>query len=66
MKALLVLEDGFCLEGKSVTGPCDAGGELVFNTSMGGFQEILTDPAYAGQMLCLSYPLIGNYGVNKD
>jgi len=66
MKALLVLEDCFSLEGRSVTGPCESGGELVFNTSMGGYQEILTDPAYAGQMLCMSYPLIGNYGINEE
>ena len=66
MKALLVLEDGFSLEGRSVTGPCESGGELIFNTSMGGYQEILTDPAYAGQMLCMSYPLIGNYGINEE
>jgi len=66
MKALLVLEDGFGLEGRSVTGACEAGGECIFNTSMGGYQEILTDPAYAGQMLCMSYPLIGNYGINAE
>ena len=66
MKALLVLEDGFSLEGRSVTGPCESGGELVFNTSMGSYQEIVTDPAYAGQMVCMSYPLIGNYGINEE
>ncbi|MDR2696140.1 MAG: glutamine-hydrolyzing carbamoyl-phosphate synthase small subunit [Deltaproteobacteria bacterium] len=66
MKALLVLEDGFSLEGRSVTGPCEAGGELIFVTSMGGYQELLTDPAHAGQMVCMSYPLIGNYGINEE
>jgi len=66
MNALLVLEDGFSLEGRSVTGPCESGGELVFNTSMCGYQEILTDPVYAGQMVCMSYPLIGNYGISDE
>jgi len=66
MKALLVLEDGFSLEGHSVTGLCETGGEVIFNTSMGGYQEVLTDPAYAGQMVCMSYPLIGNYGINGE
>ena len=66
MKALLVLEDGFSLEGRSVTGPCETGGEIIFTTSMGGYQELLTDPAHAGQMVCMSYPLIGNYGINEE
>jgi len=66
MKALLVLEDGFSLEGQSVTGPCETGGEVIFNTGMGGYQEVLTDPSYAGQMVCMSYPLIGNYGINDE
>jgi carbamoyl-phosphate synthase small subunit len=66
MKALLVLEDGFNLEGHSVTGPCESNGEVIFNTSMSGYQEILTDPSYAGQMVCMSYPLIGNCGVNEE
>ncbi|MDR0239580.1 MAG: glutamine-hydrolyzing carbamoyl-phosphate synthase small subunit [Deltaproteobacteria bacterium] len=66
MKALLVLEDGFSLEGHSVTGPCEAEGEVIFNTGMVGYQELLTDPSYAGQMVCMSYPLIGNCGVNEE
>ena len=66
MKALLVLEDGFSLEGLSVTGPCESGGELIFTTSMGGYQELITDPAHAGHMVCMSYPLIGNYGINAE
>ena len=66
MKALLVLEDGFNLKGQSLAGQCESGGELVFNTSMVGYQEILTDPSHAGQMLCMSYPLIGNYGINEE
>ena len=67
MKALLALEDGFTLEGESFTGPIElTGGEVIFNTAMAGYQELLTDPSYAGQMVCLTYPLIGNYGINPD
>jgi carbamoyl-phosphate synthase small subunit len=66
MKALLVLEDGFALEGRSVNGPCESGGEVIFNTGMTGYQELLTDPSYAGQMVCMSYPLIGNYGITEE
>ncbi len=69
MEALLTLEDGFSLRGHSFTGPIDSqttihGGEVIFNTGMTGYQEILTDPSYCGQMVCLTYPLIGNYGIN--
>ncbi len=66
MKALLVLEDGFNLTGKSFTGPIDGGGEVIFNTGMSGYQELLTDPSYCGQMVCMTYPLIGNYGINHE
>ncbi len=66
MKALLVLEDGFNLTGKSFTGPIENGGEVIFNTGMTGYQELLTDPSYCGQMVCMTYPLIGNYGINTD
>ncbi len=66
MKALLVLEDGFNLTGKSFTGPIDGGGEVIFNTGMTGYQELLTDPSYCGQMVCMTYPLIGNYGINSE
>ncbi len=66
MKALLVLEDGFSLEGVSVNGACAAGGEVIFNTGMSGYQELLTDPSYTGQMVCMTYPLIGNYGITED
>lgn len=67
MKALLALEDGFTLEGESFTGPIElTGGEVIFNTAMAGYQELLTDPSYAGQMVCLTYPLIGNYGINSE
>ena len=67
MKALLALEDGFVLEGESFTGSIElTGGEVIFNTAMAGYQELLTDPSYAGQMVCLTYPLIGNYGINAE
>lgn len=67
MKALLVLEDGFTLQGRSFTGPIDLTcGEVIFNTCMTGYQEVLTDPSYTGQMVCLTYPLIGNYGINDE
>ncbi len=66
MKATLVLEDGFSLVGASFTGNIDGGGEVIFNTSMTGYQELLTDPSYCGQMVCMTYPLIGNYGINAD
>ena len=63
-KALLALEDGTVFRGRSFTGESEATGEIVFNTSMSGYQEILTDPSYCGQMVTMTYPLIGNYGVN--
>ncbi|NOY68398.1 MAG: glutamine-hydrolyzing carbamoyl-phosphate synthase small subunit [Deltaproteobacteria bacterium] len=66
MKAMLALEDGKTFECRSFTGPCDTGGEVVFNTGMAGYQEILTDPSYTGQMVTMTYPLIGNYGINPD
>ena len=66
MKALLALEDGLVLTGRSFTGPGEAGGEVVFNTSMTGYQEILTDPSYAGQIVTMTYTLIGNYGINFE
>ncbi|MDH3347057.1 MAG: glutamine-hydrolyzing carbamoyl-phosphate synthase small subunit [Desulfobulbaceae bacterium] len=65
MKALIGLEDGTVLSGVSFTGPGEAIGEIVFNTSMSGYQEILTDPSYTGQLVTMTYPLIGNYGVNE-
>ncbi|MBA3008624.1 MAG: glutamine-hydrolyzing carbamoyl-phosphate synthase small subunit [Proteobacteria bacterium] len=66
MKALLALEDGRTFACRSFTGQGEARGEVVFNTSMTGYQEILTDPSYAGQMVTMTYPLIGNYGVNPE
>jgi carbamoyl-phosphate synthase small subunit len=63
-RAYLVLEDGTVFEGRSLGAPLEATGEVVFNTSMTGYQEALTDPSYAGQMLAMTYPIQGNYGVN--
>ena len=54
MKALLVLEDGFTLEGKSFTGDFETGGEVIFTTGMTGYQEVLTDPSYYGQMVWMT------------
>ncbi|MGD9631513.1 MAG: glutamine-hydrolyzing carbamoyl-phosphate synthase small subunit [Pyrinomonadaceae bacterium] len=65
VKAILVLEDGRAFEGISFGADGETFGEMVFNTSMSGYQEILTDPSYAGQIVCMTYPLIGNYGVNE-
>jgi len=63
--AILVLEDGKIFRGLSFGFDGETFGEMVFNTSMTGYQEILTDPSYAGQIVCMTYPLIGNYGVNE-
>jgi carbamoylphosphate synthase large subunit/carbamoylphosphate synthase small subunit len=65
-KAILALEDGRTFACRSFTGPGEVGGEVVFNTSMSGYQEVLTDPSYSGQMVTMTYPLIGNYGVNTE
>jgi len=66
MKALLALEDGRTFTCRSFTGHGEAWGEVVFNTSMTGYQEILTDPSYRGQIVTMTCPLIGNYGVNPE
>jgi len=66
MKALLVLEDGTVFEGLSFGAEGESCGEVVFNTSMAGYQEILTDPSYKGQIVTMTYPLIGNYGINAQ
>lgn len=66
MHALLALEDGKVFEGKSFGAPGEKQGEVVFNTSMAGYQEILTDPSYKGQIVTMTYPLIGNYGVTSE
>src|SRR6188474_66451 len=65
-KAILVLEDGRTFHGASFGADDEVFGEMVFNTSMSGYQEILTDPSYAGQIVCMTYPLIGNYGTNTE
>lgn len=66
MKATLILANGSVFSGTSIGGTADRVCELVFNTSMTGYQELLTDPAYAGQGVVMSYPLVGNYGVNSE
>src|SRR5438552_6327419 len=64
--AILALEDGRVFRGRSWAAEGEACGEMVFNTSMTGYQEVLTDPSYAGQIVCMTYPLIGNCGVNSE
>lgn len=66
MKAILALEDGTIFEGASFGSTGEQTGEVVFNTSMTGYQEILTDPSYKGQIVTMTYPLIGNYGINPE
>lgn len=66
MKARILLEDGTLFEGTSFGAKGQSVGEVVFNTSMTGYQEILTDPSYCGQIVVMTYPLIGNYGINRD
>ncbi|MDD5166425.1 MAG: glutamine-hydrolyzing carbamoyl-phosphate synthase small subunit [Candidatus Omnitrophica bacterium] len=66
MEAILALEDGTIFRGKSFGASGERYGEVVFNTSMTGYQEILTDPSYKGQIVAMTYPLIGNYGINKE
>ena len=66
MKAFLILEDGTVFEGTHIGADKEIISEIVFNTSMAGYLEVLTDPSYAGQAVCMTYPLIGNYGVCKD
>ena len=64
MRAILALEDGRIFEGESFGATGTSVGEICFNTSMTGYQEVLTDPSYRGQIVAMTYPLIGNYGVN--
>src|SRR5213594_118073 len=66
MKAILALEDGTVFQGQGFGTRASACGEVCFNTSMTGYQEILTDPSYKGQIVVMTYPLIGNYGVNSQ
>ena len=63
MKAYLILEDGTVFTGKSIGSTKEIISEIVFNTSMTGYLEVLTDPSYAGQAVVMTYPLIGNYGI---
>jgi len=63
MKAFLILEDGTVFSGTHIGADKDVVSEIVFNTSMAGYPEVLTDPSYAGQAVCMTYPLIGNYGI---
>ncbi len=65
-KAVLVLEDGTVFTGRAFAGSGKALGEVVFNTGMAGYQEILTDPSYKGQIVTMTYPLTGNYGINSE
>lgn len=66
MKACIALEDGTVFDGTSFTGHGETTGEVVFNTGMSGYQELLSDPSYKGQIVTMTYPLIGNYGVNEE
>src|SRR5579871_2221542 len=65
-EAILALADGRIFRGRAFGAEGEAFGEAVFNTSMTGYQEVLTDPSYKGQIVAMTYPLIGNYGVNAD
>src|SRR5512140_1775192 len=65
-RAVLALEDGTVFEGRSFGRAGEVTGEVVFNTALCGYQEVLTDPSYAGQIVTMTYPHIGNYGVNRD
>src|SRR5882762_200721 len=66
MTAILALEDGAVFHGRGFGARASACGEVCFNTSMTGYQEILTDPSYKGQIVAMTYPQIGNYGVNQQ
>src|SRR5712692_8808411 len=65
-RAVLALEDGTVFEGRAFGAPAERSGEVVFNTSITGYQEIFTDPSYSGQIVVLTYPQIGNYGANPS
>ncbi len=66
MRSFLILEDGTVFKGTQIGAPKEVISEIVFNTSMAGYLEVLTDPSYAGQAVCMTYPLIGNYGICRD
>ena len=66
MKSFLIMEDGTVFAGTHIGARREIVSEIVFNTSMAGYLEVLTDPSYAGQAVCMTYPLIGNYGICRD
>ena len=66
MKKKLILESGEVFHGKGFGAEQETEGEVVFNTGMTGYQELISDPSYCGQIVCMTYPLIGNYGINRD
>ena len=66
MQARLLLEDGTIFTGKSFGSEGESVGEVVFNTGITGYQEVLSDPSYCGQIVTMTYPLIGNYGMTRD
>lgn len=66
MKKKLILETGDVFHGEGFGANTPTGGEVVFNTGMTGYQELISDPSYCGQIVCMTYPLIGNYGINRD
>jgi carbamoyl-phosphate synthase small subunit len=66
MKAILALEDGRLFEGRAFGASGTTTGEICFNTSMTGYQEVITDPSYRGQIVAMTYPQIGNYGVTPE
>ncbi len=66
MKKKLILESGEVFHGESFGAEQETAGEVVFNTGMTGYQELISDPSYCGQIVCMTYPLIGNYGINRD
>ena len=63
---MLVLRDGRAFRGEALGAEGEAWGEVIFNTAMSGYQEILTDPSYRGQIVAMTYPMIGNYGINAE
>ena len=66
MERLLILEDGTVFEGKAFGADASVFGEIVFTTSMTGYQETITDQSFNGQIITFTYPMVGNYGVNRD
>ena len=66
MKKKLILESGEVFQGEGFGAALETAGEVVFNTGMTGYQELISDPSYCGQIVCMTYPLIGNYGINRD